>query len=60
MFKVIGILLAAYTVYAMVRGDVIAKSGVSGRTVERVSSPRYFWVVIAIYLGLALALITIF
>jgi hypothetical protein len=60
MFKVIGILLAAYTVYAMFRGEVVAKSGASGRTIERVTSPKYFWVVIAIYLGLALALIIIF
>ena len=60
MFKVLGALLAVYTAFAIFRGEVIAKSGPSGRTVERTSSPGYFWVVISIYLVLAVLLMTIF
>ena len=60
MFKAIGILVALYTAYAIVRGEVYARSGPGGKMVERAASPRYFWVVIAIYAGLAVALMTIF
>lgn len=60
MFKALGLLVALYAVYAVVKGDVYAKSGVWGKTVSRTESPEYFWVVIAIYAALALALATIF
>ena len=60
MFKVLGIILAIYTVYAAIAGEVYAKSGASGRTVSKEESPRYFWAVIAIYGLLSAALITIF
>lgn len=60
MFKLLGVLLAVYTVYSASRGAVFAKSGPGGRMVLRSESPRYFWVVIAIYAGLSLALLTIF
>lgn len=60
MFKVLGILVMAYAVYAAVRGEVYAKAGASGRTVSRAESPEYFWVVIAIYAGLGIAMITVF
>ncbi|MCC6610662.1 MAG: hypothetical protein IT515_13440 [Burkholderiales bacterium] len=60
MFKVLGFLVGLYTLYAAVTGEVNAKSGAWGRTVSRAESPEYFWVVIAIYAGLALALITVF
>ena len=60
MFKVIGAVLAVYVCYAVVRGSVYAKSGISGRSVRREDSPRYFWVVIAIYAGLSLALVVLF
>ncbi len=60
MFKVLGFLVGLYTLYAAVTGEVHAKSGAWGRTVSRAESPEYFWVVIAIYAGLALALITVF
>lgn len=60
MFKVLGILVGLYTLYAAMNGKVYAKSGAWGRTVSRVDSPEYFWVVIAIYAGLSVALITIF
>jgi hypothetical protein len=60
MFKVLGIILAVYTIYAAVSGEVYAKSGAGRRTVSRHHSPVYFWVVVAIYGALSLALATIF
>jgi len=60
MFKMLGILVGLYTLYAAMNGKVYAKSGAWGRTVSRVDSPEYFWVVIAIYAGLSVALVTIF
>ena len=60
MFKMLGVLVGLYTLYAAMNGKVYAKSGAWGRTVSRVDSPEYFWVVIAIYAGLSVALIAIF
>lgn len=60
MFDVLGVILALYTGYAVVSGEVLAKSGPWARTVSRADSPRHFWVVIAIYAGLSLALILVF
>jgi hypothetical protein len=60
MFNIPGVLVGLYTLYAAVTGEVYAKSGVWGRTVSRVESPDYFWVVITIYAGLSVALITVF
>jgi hypothetical protein len=60
MFKVLGVLVAIYTLYAASKGEVFAKSGPWGRSVSRAESPRYFWVVIAIYGALSLALLTVF
>jgi hypothetical protein len=56
----LGILVALYTAYAVINGEVYAKSGPWGRTVSRVDSPQYFWVVIVIYAGLSVALLTVF
>lgn len=60
MFKLLGALLALYTAWAAMSGQVFAKSGPSGRTVTREDSPEYFWIVIAIYAGLSAALLTVF
>ena len=60
MFKAIGAALAVYVCYAAVSGSVYAKSGVSGRHVLCEESPGYFWVVIAIYAVLSLALVLVF
>jgi len=60
MFTILGILVALYTAYAVIKGEVYAKSGPWGRTVSRLDSPAYFWVVIVIYAGLSIALITVF
>jgi hypothetical protein len=60
LFKLIGMAVLLYTAYAAVSGRVYARSGPGGRMISRRSSPRSFWVVIAIYAGLALALMTVF
>ena len=60
LFKLLGVLVIAYTLYAAWRGEVFARSGVWGKTSLREQSPRYFWAVIAIYGLLGLALLTVF
>jgi hypothetical protein len=60
VFKMLGLLVGLYTLYAALKGEVFAKNGTSGRVVSRAESPEYFWVVIAIYAGLGIALVTIF
>lgn len=60
MFKALGILVAIYTLYAISQGAVYAKSGVSGNTISKTDSPKYFWVVIVIYAFLSIVLMTIF
>jgi len=60
MFKVIGFLLAAYVGYSVISGRVVAKAGSGSREVFREDSPGYYWVVVAIYAGLSVALVTVF
>ncbi len=60
MFTLLGALLAAYVVYAVASGQVVAKAGVGRRTVRREESPGYYWTVITIYAALAVALFTVF
>lgn len=60
MFKMLGAVVALYTVFAACKGEVYAKHRAWGRTVSRADSPQYFWVVIAIYAGLSAALIMVF
>ncbi len=60
MFKPLGILVAAYVLYAAWRGEVFARSGIWGKMVAREESPRYFWGVIGCYALLAIALLTVF
>ncbi|MGE5102048.1 MAG: hypothetical protein ACM3SX_18840 [Deltaproteobacteria bacterium] len=54
-----GALVALYAAYAAWKGEVYAKSGVWGKVVSREESPSYFWIVIAIYACLGVALMTI-
>lgn len=56
MFKMLAVILALYTFYAMANGQVYAKSGPGGRMIYRHEEPRYFRVVTAIYFGLSLML----
>ena len=60
LFRLLGVLVIAYALYAAWRGEVFARSGAWGKTVLREQSPRYFWAVIAIYGLLGLALLTVF
>ena len=60
IFDILGIGVAAYTLVAAATGRVWARSGPGARLVTRDRSPRYFWVVIAIYAGLSVALIAWF
>ena len=62
MFKLLGILVAAYTLWAAFDGKVYAKSGGlwGARMITKENEPHYFWVVIAIYGGLSIALMTVF
>lgn len=60
MFKLLGILVGLYTVYAIAAGSVYAKAGPGGGLVSRQASPDYFWIVIAVYAGLSLALLVYF
>lgn len=60
MFSLLGALLAAYVVYGVATGAIIAKAGPGMRTVRRTESPGYYWTVIALYAALAVALCTVF
>lgn len=60
MFKGLGVLVIIYAIYAAFAGEVYAKSGPAGKMFTRQEYPRYFWVVIVIYLGLGIALLTVF
>ena len=60
IFKIIGLCVALYVVFAVVAGEVYAKAGVWGRSISRADSPSEYWMTIVIYAGLAVALFTIF
>jgi hypothetical protein len=60
MFELLGALVGCYTLFAACKGVVHAKSGVWARTISREESPEHFWIVIAIYGALSIALLTIF
>lgn len=62
MFKLLGILVAAYTLWAVFDGRVYAESGGlrAARMITKENEPHYFWVVIAIYGGLSIAMMTVF
>lgn len=60
MFKMIGVALALYVGYALISGRVYAKAGIAARHVGCDESPGYYWVVLIIYAGLSVALITVF
>jgi len=60
VFDLLGVLLALYLAYALARGEVVAKAGPGARRIRRGDSPRHFWIVVAIYAALALALVVLF
>ena len=60
LFQVIGAFVALYTLYAALKGEVYARSGVKGGFVSRRERPTYFWTLIVVYSGLSVALMTVF
>ena len=60
MFSGLGVAVLTYVLYAVGTGEVYAKDRWSGRKVLRTDSPGYFWVVISIYAGLGILLLTVF
>ena len=60
MFKFLGLLVAIYTAYSVLRGEVYAKSGAWGKSVSRDENPQEFWLTVVIYSALAIALIAFF
>jgi hypothetical protein len=60
VFRLLGVLVALYTFYAVVNGEVYAKAGAGGRVVSRADSPVYFWSIVIIYAALSAMLMTVF
>jgi uncharacterized protein with PQ loop repeat len=60
MFRILGVGVLIYVVYAIALGRVYIKAGWRGRTVLRADSPESFWVYVAIYGALGVALMTVF
>ena len=60
MFRVLGVLLALYVIWAVLRGSIHAKRAAWGETIERDAEPLRFWTVVAVYVGLVLALMFVF
>jgi hypothetical protein len=62
VFKALGIVVAAYALWAAFDGKVYAKqSGLrGGRHIVKAEEPAYFWTVVAIYGGLGVAMMTVF
>src|SRR5690606_15004745 len=60
VFDLLGVLLAIYTAYAAVSGQVYARHRAWGRTVVQSEEPGYFWSIIVIYGLLSVALIVYF
>ena len=58
--RLLGFIVFAYAVYAIIKGEVYAKSGSGARIVTKAESPDTFWLAVAIYIGLSIALVAIF
>lgn len=60
MFKILGILVALYVVYALAAGEVYAKRGPWGAMSKRTDDPFNYWAAVTVYIGLSGALILVF
>ena len=60
MFKLLGILVALYVVYALSTGQVYARRGLWGAQVKRSENSLYYWAVVTVYGGLSVALFLVF
>lgn len=57
LFQALGALLALYVAYAIATGSVVVKDRWKSKRVRRDDAPREFWVCIAIYAALTVALL---
>lgn len=60
LFKLLGVLVAGYVVFALARGEIYAKSGIWGRTYRRDDDATKFWTTVVVYSLLAIALVVVF
>lgn len=60
LFQTLGVLLALYVAYAIATGSVVVKDRWKSKRVQRDDTPREFWICIAIYAGLTVALLFVF
>jgi hypothetical protein len=60
VFKILGILVALYVVYALAAGQVYAKRGPWGAMSKRAEHPVRYWTAVTVYIGLSAALIVVF
>ena len=60
MFKMLGILVALYVVYALAAGQVYARRGVWGALLKRSENPFRYWAAVTAYSCLSAALILVF
>ncbi|HET7546810.1 MAG TPA: hypothetical protein VFJ86_03530 [Usitatibacter sp.] len=60
LFKVLGVLVAAYAGYGLATGTIYGRSGIWGRTWRRDEDAWGYWSAIVAYLVLALMLIFLF
>ena len=60
VFRLLGVLVAAYAAYGLATGAIYAKSGAWGRTYRRDEDARGYWSAIAAYSFLAALLIFVF
>ena len=60
LFKLLGVLVAAYVAYGLATGAIYAKSGVWGRTFRREEDALGYWSAIVAYTVLAAMLFFLF
>jgi hypothetical protein len=60
MFKLVGVMVALYVVYALSVGEVFAKRGIWGAISRRAEQPFQYWSTIVVYAILSAVLFFIF
>jgi len=60
MFKLLGILVLAYTAYGLVSGEIYGRYHAWGRSFLRDDEPFLYWSTIVAYIALGFALIFLF
>ncbi len=59
-FKLLGFMVFAYTVYAIIQGRIYARSGLGGKLIDKNETPDSFWLTVVVYFILSIALCTVF